>query len=105
MKLVKETISQINRPEVREDITGVRKLINRKWDEKYKNRNDLFWGHHRDKKLEQLYNSELFLKKTCIPRKLLPNCNGKETPEEQKYNGKRDKRKGTCRIKITKDQI
>ena len=60
MKLVIETISQINRSEVRKDINGVRKLIKRKWDEKYKKRNDLFWRHHRDKKLEQLYNSELF---------------------------------------------
>ena len=60
MKLVKEKISQINRSEVREDINRVRKLIKRKWDEKYKSRNDLFWRHHRHKKLEQLYNSELF---------------------------------------------
>ena len=46
-----------------------------------------------------------FKKIICIPRKVLPNCNGKETPEEQKYNEKLDKRKGTCRITITKYQI
>ena len=53
MKLVKETLSQMNRSEFREDITGAKKLIDRAWNEKYKSRNDLFWRHHRNKRLEK----------------------------------------------------
>ena len=55
MKLVKETLSQMNRSEFRKDITGAKKLIEKTWNEKYKSRYDLFWRHHRNKKLEELY--------------------------------------------------
>ena len=59
MKLVKETLSQMNRSEFREDVTGAKNSIKKTWNEKYKSRNDLLWGHHRTKRLEELYNSEL----------------------------------------------
>ena len=39
----------------------------------------LFWRYHRNKRLDLLYNSELLKEKPNIPRKLLPNYNGKET--------------------------
>ena len=83
MKLVKETLSQMNRSEFREDITGAKKLIEKSWNEKYKSRNDVFWRYHCNKRLEELYNSELLKENSCIPRKFLPNYNGKETPEEK----------------------
>ena len=67
MKLVKETLSQMNRSELREDITGAKKLIEKTWNEKYKSRNNLFWRHHRNKRLEELYNSELLKENLCIP--------------------------------------
>ena len=54
MKLVKETLSQINRSEFKEDITDAKTLIEKTWTEKYKSRNDLFWRHHRNKRLEEL---------------------------------------------------
>ena len=84
MKLVKETISEINRSEFREDITGAKKSWNEKtWNIKYKSRNDSFWRCHRNERLEELYNSELLKENPCIPRNFLPNYNDKETPEEK----------------------
>ena len=62
MKLIKETPSQMNRSEFREDITDAKRSIEKAWNEKCKNRNDLFWSHHRNKRLEELYNSELLKK-------------------------------------------
>ena len=50
VKLVKETLSQMKRPELRENRNGAKKLI------------------------ESL--SELLKENLCIPRKFLPNCNG-----------------------------
>ena len=66
------------------------------WNEKYKSRNDLFWRHHPNQRLEELYNAEHLKENPCIPRKSLPNYNGKEKEIMQ------NKRKGTCRITITK---
>ena len=77
------------------------KYIEKTWIEKYKSRNDLFWRYYCNKRLEILYYSELLKQNPCIPRKFLPNCNGKETLDE-KNNVKLDKRKGTSRITITK---
>ena len=53
-------------------------MIEKTWNEKYKSRNDLFWRHHPNKRLEELYNAELLKENPCIPRKFLPNYNGKE---------------------------
>ena len=58
-------------------------MIEKTWNEKYKSRNDLIWRHHRNTKLEELYNSELLKENPCIPQKFLPNYNGNETPEEK----------------------
>ena len=68
----------MNRSKFREDIAGAKKLIEKTWNEKYKSRNDLFWRHHPNKRLEELYNAELLKENPCIPRKFLPNYNGKE---------------------------
>ena len=57
MKPAKETLSQMNRSEFREDITDAKKSVEKTWNEKYKSRNDLFWRHHCDKRLEEPYNS------------------------------------------------
>ena len=73
MKLVKETISQMNRYEFREDIATEKRSLEKTRNEKYKSRNDLFCSHHHNKSLEQTYNSELLKKNPCIPRKFLPN--------------------------------
>ena len=77
MKLLKETLSQMNRSEFRKDITGEIR------NEKYKSRNDLFWRHHRNKRLDGLYNFELLKENQCIHRKFLPNYKGKETPKQK----------------------
>ena len=58
-------------------------MIEKTWNKKYKSRNDLFWRHHRNKRLKELYNSELLKENPCIPRKFLPSYNGKENPEEK----------------------
>ena len=71
------------------------------WNEKYKSRNAIK-DNKCNKRLEELYKSELLKENPCIPRKFLPNYNGKETPEEKK-NAKLGKRKGMCQITITKD--
>ena len=42
VKLVKKTLSQINRSEIREDITGAKMSMEKTWNEKYKSRNDYF---------------------------------------------------------------
>ena len=84
MKLVKETLALMNRFKFREDITDTKKLIEKTCDKEYKSRNNLFWGYHRNKKLEELCNSELLKENQCISRKFLPNCNGKESPEKNK---------------------
>ena len=81
MKLIQETLSQINRSKFRKDITGAKKLIEKTWNEKYKGRDDLYWRCHHNKRLGKLYNAELSKKNLCIPRKFLQNYNGKETPE------------------------
>ena len=74
----------MNRSKFREVyIAGSKKLIEKTWNEKYKSRNDLFWRHHRNKRLEELYSSKLLKENPSIPRKFLPNYNGKETPEEK----------------------
>ena len=52
----------MNRSEFREDITGSKKSIEKTWNEKYKSRNDLYWRYHRNRRLEELYNSELLKK-------------------------------------------
>ena len=83
MKLVKETHSQVNRSEFREDMTIAKKLIEKAWNENCKSRNNLFWSHHCNKRLEELYNSELLKENSCIPQNFLPNYHGKETPEEK----------------------
>ena len=83
MKLVEEALLQMNRSEFREDTAGVKKLIEKTSNEKYKSRKDLFWRHHRNKRLEELYNSELLKENPSIPQKFLPNYKGKETPEEK----------------------
>ena len=83
MRLVKETLSQTNRFEFREDITDAKKSIEKTWNEKYKGRNHLFWRHHHYKRLEEFYNSKLLKVNPCIPRKFLLNYNGKDTPEEK----------------------
>ena len=51
MELVKESISQLNRSEFREDLTGAKKSIEKTWNEKYKSRNIFFWKHYRNKRL------------------------------------------------------
>ena len=53
--------------------------IEKTWNEKSKSRNDLFWRHHRNKRLEELCNSELNYS-SKFPTKLQL----KETPEEKK---------------------
>ena len=52
----------------REDIAGPKKSIEKTWNEKYKRRNDLFWRHHLNKRLKELYNSELLKENPRIPR-------------------------------------
>ena len=91
----------MNKSEFREDTTCVKTSIEKTWIEKLKNRKDFFWRHHRNKRLEELYNSGLLKENPCIPRKFLSNYNGKET-KKKRNNAKLDKRKGTCRITITK---
>ena len=61
------------------------------WNENYKRRNDLFWRYHCNKKLEELYNSEHLKENPRIPRKFLPNYNGKELQDEKRHNEKLDK--------------
>ena len=73
----------MNRSNFREDIDGARKLIEKTWNKKYKSRSDLFWRHHRNKILEELYSSKLLKENPSIPRTFLPNYIGKETPEEK----------------------
>ena len=73
----------MNRSNFREDIAGTRKLIEKTWNKKYKSRSDLFWKHHRNKILEELYSSKLLKENPSIPRTFLPNYIGKETPEEK----------------------
>ena len=73
----------MNRSNFREDIAGARKLIEKTWNKKYKRRSDLFWRHHRNKILEELYSSKLLKENPSIPRTFLPNYIGKETPEEK----------------------
>ena len=73
----------MNRSNFREDIAGARKLIEKTWNKKYKSRSDLFWRHHRNKILEELYSSKLLKENPSIPRTFLPNYIGKETPEEK----------------------
>ena len=46
----------MNRSEFREDVSCAKTSIEKTWNEKYKSRNDLFWRHHRNKRLEELYN-------------------------------------------------
>ena len=54
IKLVKETLSQINTSEeFREDVTGSKNSIEKTWNEKYKNRKDLRWRYDRNKRLEE----------------------------------------------------
>ena len=73
----------MNRSNFREDIAGTRKLIEKTWNKKYKSRSDLFWKHHRNKILEELYSSKLLKENPSIPRTFLSNYIGKETPEEK----------------------
>ena len=73
----------MNRSNFREDIAGARKLIEKTWNKKYKSRSDLFWRHHRNKILEELYSSKLLKENPSIPRTFLPNYISKETPEEK----------------------
>ena len=73
----------MNRSEFRKDTTGAKNSIEKTWNEKCKSRNDLFWRHHGNKRLEELCNFELLKENPCIPRKFLPNYNSKETPEEK----------------------
>ena len=73
----------MNRSNFREDIAGARKLIEKTWNKKYKSRSDLFWRHHRNKILEELYSCKLLKENPSIPRTFLPNYIGKETPEEK----------------------
>ena len=77
-KLVQETLSQMNGSEFKEDITAEKKSIEKTWNEKYKIRNDLFYRHHRK---QNLYSFELLKENPCISQNILPNYNGKETPE------------------------
>ena len=83
MKLVRvrKTLSQMNRSEFRDDITGARKSIVKTWNVKHKSRNDLFWRYHRNKRLEELCNSELL--KRILVFLFLPNYNVRETPEKE----------------------
>ena len=66
MKLAKETLSQINRSELREDINDAKKPIEKTWNEKCKIRNDLFCWYLGNKKLEELYNCENLKQNLCI---------------------------------------
>ena len=54
MKLVKEELSQIKRFRFREDITSAKKSIEKTWNEKCKSRNNVFWRHHCNKRLEEI---------------------------------------------------
>ena len=72
----------MNRSEFREDTTCVKTSIEKTWIEKFKSRKDFFWRHHRNKRLEELYNSGLLKENPCIPRKFLSNYNGKETKKK-----------------------
>ena len=54
VKLVKEALSQIKRFGFREDITSAKKSIEKTWNEKCKSRNDVFWRHHCNKRLEEI---------------------------------------------------
>ena len=76
---IKETLAQINRSELREDITDGKTLIEKTWNQKYKNRNDLLWRLHSNKRLEELCNPEILKENPNIARKFLPNYNSKET--------------------------
>ena len=83
MKRVKETLSQMNRSEFREDTTCAKTSIEKTWIEKFKSRKDFFWRYHRNKRLEELYNFGLLKENPCIPRKFLSNYNGKETKKKE----------------------
>ena len=48
-------------------MTDSKKLIAKSWNEKYKNRNNLFWRYHLNKILEGLYKSELLTENPCFP--------------------------------------
>ena len=61
-----------------------------------------FWRHHRSKRLEELYNSELLKGNPCIPRKFLPNYNGKETPEEKEIMQNLTKVKVRAKLQLQK---
>ena len=51
-----------------EDTAGAKKSIEKTWNEKYKRRNDLFWRYHLNKRLKELYKSELLKENPRIPR-------------------------------------
>ena len=51
-------------------------------------------------RLEELYNSELLKENPCIPRKFLPNYNGKETPEEKEIMQNLTKEKVRAELKL-----
>ena len=102
MKVIKETFTQMNKSDLREDISDARKTIEKTWNEKYKNRNDLFWRYHRNKKLVQLYNSELLKENPTIPRKFLPNYNGNETTEEKEIMENLSKEKVRAELQLQK---
>ena len=102
IKLVKDTLTQMNKTQHREDITDAKKSIEKTWDAKYKNRNDLFWRYHRNKRLEELFNDELLKENPTIPRKFLPNYNGKETSEEKQIMNNLAKEKVRAELLLQK---
>ena len=102
VKLVKETLSHMNRSEFMKDITSAKKSIKKTWNKKCKSRKVLFWKHHRNKRREKLNSFELLKENPCIPRKFFPINNGKETPEDKKYNEKLDKEKVHAKLQLQK---
>ena len=102
MKTVKETLSQMNRSQYTEDISNAKKTIEKTWQAKYKNRNDLFWRYHRNKRLEELYSDELRKENPNIPLKFLPNYSGKETPEEKQIMQNLAKEKVRAELQLQK---
>ena len=88
MKLVKETLSQINRSESRKDIAGGKKsrsrrhgLSTKKQKESTKVETIYFVAVIATNDLEN-FTIMNFKKNPCIPRKFSSNYNGKETAEE-----------------------
>ena len=68
----------------KDEVKNAKKNIEETWNDKLKKRDDIFWRHYRNKRLNQLFREELEKENPILPRRFQIKHREREADEEYK---------------------